>query len=405
MVPSRNSWAKLGEALCIAGAAAILLGSGPSSGSVRAGLLLGVAGILCTWSTARHLPGIGIALALVAWTLGSIAWLHANVPTAEVSSPLILLIPCAVYIGIIAWRSLVAGLWLDRTALLMLVATLGLMAVQLAVGWNRDDGTRWHVDPAGQRWGKATGCFHNHIEAGLLLSSLSFLALTPRGRGAVGRIGSWILPVLGFVGVVFTSSRTTFAAFGAGVFTFYGIRSWRTFGIICVLLASLLGVHYVHQRITRPEVITNSLKFQDGRWPLWTTELDMIRQAPWFGAGGAKQFKAISKEQFPVSCPGQNPEFPEGIPNAHNAFLGYASYFGVPALGLWLIWLGVLAVALVRRLALDRENAYAGLALLATFLVGGMGDMLPISLGATAATYLLLGSCLARRDQPPSTLR
>ena len=395
---TRSLLATIGTWLAVAGALAIIVGSGPSAALVRIGLAVGVTGVLLAWPGWHRLPGLPLSLALLAWGMVSIRWAGYADPAHVSGSPMALVAPLALAVGMVAWRGPAARL-LDMAVVGWCLLTFLLVVVQLAVGWDSTDGTRLHIQSTGLRWTKATGFFDNHTHTGLLFTVLAVLAASTRGREHLHPAVRWAAVAIGIVGVAFSTSRTCFVGMIAGLFIVLirPGRHWWPLGLgIGTLVLAFIALTYA----TRPEVVTKTLKFQDGRAVLWNVGLTIAKEHPLLGAGGDRRTILAAQEVFPRLYPDQAPEFKDVLPEPHSTYIGYAAFFGFPALALWLAMLGTILYAVICYGGRDRALA---IALLLGFTAAAVGCMINQGVVIAPFFHLLLGSCLARLAMPAET--
>lgn len=385
----------LGAFLCCASAIAIVLGSGPAPALVRVGIIVGLAGLLMASKLRESLPFFEVALALLIWC--SVASLHCNLLDLRFAeSPgMILIIPFSFYVGSVAYRLRYGARIIDTSVLLIFILTVVLLVVQLIVGWDREDSTLFHVQRGATVWNRATGFFYNHYATGLFMSATSlYLALCAKRNSHSFRMILFL--IVGFLGVLFSGSRMCMAALMGGILIWAFPRSRQ--GLLCSLglfLIMLWGcMAYLH--FMRPGLIERTATLYDSRWPMWAVQRDIISQYPLFGVGGSTGLRVTSDIVFSNSPQYGPPEFPDGLPESHNGFIGYAVYFGIPAMILWICWLGVLVWSFVRSRSISMDDSLLGCGLLIVMIIASMGSMLPQEIGATPLLYMLAGVCWGR---------
>jgi O-antigen ligase len=190
-------------------------------------------------------------------------------------------------------------------------------------------------------------------------------------------------------------------AFIAGALVMFFPRSKNTAWASVAVLPILLAGSCLFFEHLRPGSISQALHGQDGRIPMWSMQWDLIRQSPWFGVGGNHALTAISRDLYQSNAVYGVPEFAGGIPEPHNAFLGYAVYFGVPTVGFWLLWLVMVVGGCLRGWSQRKADATGVCVLVSIHLVACLGSMLPQDLCVMPMLYAMLGICWHRARQSP----
>jgi len=224
--------------------------------------------------------------------------------------------------------------------------------------------------------------------AAFVLAATAVLAMVGRLRGWLGGRYAWPLYAISLLGVYLTATRGAQLAFAAGVLYLF-VRFWRVAGARRTLLAAsaplVLGVAAagvfggVRALPSPGTLFTNPLAFTSSRSYLWPSAVDGVRERPLLGWGFngyglAWPYVADLNERYKVNLAWEDGEVVEmarlqGTDHtyfryfgedgflyrgrvltnkAHNLFLDTAVSVGLVGLGLYLLLLGVFAVATAR---------------------------------------------------------
>lgn len=395
---------RLGAHLLTLGCTAMLLAmfATPPWASIGAGAAL--LGVLLTKAPLHRMPWLWIGLAYGGWIV--LAGLVASFEGIDGSRAR----PAAP-----AWTWLatpLVGLGLARLQprrlaliglVVMALASLAVALAQFTCGLGSGP---LRIDPAGLRWKLSRGFSEHHLTFGLACALLLATTLPARASLGLSGPGAWAARLVAIAGVCISGSRAAVLAAAAGVWASLSVRGrrWALIGTGLVLLG---GVGIVARfAATEPGRLQRSLRFEDGRWPIWATSLHLAAERPLFGWGGKEGYKAAYREAFPIVQPGAISEFPDGAPHAHSSGLALVAEYGAPALGLHAAFWGSVLWWLWRRRR-DAPVAWqAGVGVAATAFVGGLFEPYTTRAVQGIAIHAALGfavalSFAARTDGTP----
>lgn len=278
-------------------------------------------------------------------------------------------------------------------------ATLAVLQFTIGLG----DGPL-KIDPAGERHAIARGFSEHHLTFGLACALLLVVSAQQQAAWACSRTALWVLRGAATLGLVVCGSRAAVLGAAAGIWATLSVRGrrWAVIGLILVVAGG--GALAARFAITQPDRLANTMRLQDGRWPIWRTSIALIGERPMTGWGGQNTFKLAYKDHFDAANPGQIPEFAGAAPHAHNAILALWAEYGLPALVLcaafWLTALGWLW----RRRHVAPAGWQLGIGVAAVALVGGMFEPYATRAVQGAAIHAALGLAMAlglRSDTDP----
>lgn len=371
--PDPSLLGRLGRTMLVAGSAAALVGGFLHEWWPLAALLVAGLGAVLARLPLHRLPGFWWGCAFLAWGLVSHATAYVqHLPGARLRPDLV----------VVLWMSAgLLGLGLSgdtvrRRATIALVAialaTVPLAAAQLMFGCSPDYGgdeglIDWNA-PAGRF---ARGLSQSHQTYGLAMCVLLALHAEPAATMA-GRLRTWLGIATAGASLLFCGARSAVLAGAAAVWALFAARSRRWLVIGSVLAALVVAAALGRMALTGDNRLGATLSAKDGRYAIWRTGAELIRQRPIMGWGNGACFKASYHQAFvAANPPGTWDEFPEGVATPHNGFLTLLAHYGIPGLLLHsLFWLSVLRW-LYRRRADSPAAWRLGLAITAIWLVGG----------------------------------
>lgn len=263
-----------------------------------------------------------------------------------------------------ALMGLLVGLLLGVT----LSGVLGIL--QFFIGY--DGGAKpWRIDPDGRQYRYATGFMNHWIRYGLMMG-LAGTTLFILGPVLLGRRWSWPWVALAIASTMISGARGAVLALAAGLGVGISVGgTWkRVLGALCGAVAvAVLGMVVI--ALAAPERVQLMLQGDDIRLTTWGHLMELLWAHPWFGVGPkglpTAYAQGIENAGFHQWNPG----------HAHNGFLQIALTGGIPALALFLTFIGWLGVVLWRqRLAspLGRIGWQLGLAVLALWTVASLTE-------------------------------
>jgi O-antigen ligase len=232
---------------------------------------------------------------------------------------------------------------------------------------------------------------------GMILCLILGMAARSRGRGRAAWMAAAVVVGLG---LWLSHSRTAVAAAMvaiAGAVAWFVSSSWRptiraiTLGSLVVAALALGGA--------RVYLLEQDPAFRGAgfRGQFNATSLRMIAARPLFGVGMGRYYHTSPLFLSPQLA------WTYGAENAHNYFLQVAAELGLPGLGLFAAWIGVVLFRAMNALgrnvrpvatrASGSAFAHPPIALHGAGIVTPTGQHLEL-LGATAGVVVLLGTCL-----------
>jgi hypothetical protein len=373
-------------------------------GAMLAGLFLtppwgkiGVAVAVLGWLLARP-PGTSRLVAALGWAL--LLWIGLGVAVSDAAPRLDgtayawLAIPLTAAAAVDArWRR-----WVLPLVVSIGVAAAVVAALQFSIGLGSGP---LRIDPDGKRLSVSRGFSAYHLAFGFAASVLACLAIP----AAMPRAWRWAGRIAALAGLLLCGARGCLVGGLAAIGATLAVRDRRWLLGAIGLVALLAALFAARMALTEPGRLQRMLAGQDGRWPIWQTSLAMVRDDPWFGAGGRDAYKAAYNAVYQREAIAIPNEFLAvgGAAHAHNWLLALAAERGVPAALLHLaVVLAVLHLLWTRRR--ERPEAWQmGCGLVAAALVAGMFEPLPaqaaVGMGFHAALGVAVG--LAHRRPVP----
>ncbi len=274
------------------------------------------------------------------------------------------------------------------------VLVLVLALIQFTVGLDRG-AKPWRVSADGERFDYPVGLHHWNLTLGFQVVLAGLLLWYAGARCGLSRW--WRLS--GLLAALATAAlaqcRSAFVGLAAGVVTASASRGWRRLLIVSVGLVLIAGLGLLTMVLANPEKVERMRRLEDGRRYIWPVSLGIVNDHPAFGVGGARAFKPVYKERFATAYPDQTPEFANGAPHAHNSFISIAAEHGLPALLLYLAWIGAILLFLWRRRDASPEAWSLGVAAVAFAFAAGMFENYAGDSEAAYALHAALGLAVA----------
>ncbi len=237
-------------------------------------------------------------------------------------------------------------------------------------------------DPSGPRLVTGVGFFSIHLTQGYVLA-IAMLVFTASGNRISVR-ARLVGGVAAVAAVALSASRAAYLSLAMGIGAMIASRGARHIifgGVIGLLLLGVFALFLgeLDGRLVRPSAVTT-----DGRWAIWRTSLQIVREHPMLGVGGSDAFKAEYARVYPLVEPIVPNEFPQGAPHAHNSFLSIAAEHGIPALVLYVALMIAVLVAIRKKQASGRGWSLAVGVVASTMTAGCFEDIAGHSIPAYA---------------------
>ena len=282
-----------------------------------------------------------------------------------------------------------------RLLLVTVTAAVLVALAQFVIG-HKDAAKPLRIGADGIRFKHATGFFAIHLTYGVMMMTLIILAL----GGALESWSPWrwwgrVLAGIASFGMVLSMGRLAFAGMVIGVVSLVAASGRQYFrraavaGLVAVAVTGLLFA------LVRPERFAETLRLEDGRWPIWKTSVVMASQHPIVGVGSSRAFRIAYLDLYDGVNPTIPNEFPKGAPHAHNAPLALVAEHGIPTLMLWLAMLVVVLKGLHGRSLSHLPAWRTGIAMVLAFFTAGLFEHLAGDGESCHALWTLLGACLA----------
>lgn len=379
---------RIGLLLLQIGATLMLAGMFLTPPWVNAGLGTALAGCLLARPPLHKLVPVIIGCLFAAWllTTAAAAGIRGQEGAGRIPGPAyhwlaMPLIACAALSG--AWR---------RIALRLLVCTAAAACVVALLQFALGSGSGFlRIDPAEPDFKAARGFGALTLTYGFVSALLLVVSLDAGSREGRWRWGG---RVIGVVGMAISGSRAGLLAGLAGLVASLATRGrrWLFAGIAITFV--LGGLVVGRMALTDADRLRNMFSGQDGRWPIWTASLAIVREHPLLGVGGREAFQRAYPETFARVLPDAVSEFPNGAPHAHNTALALAAEHGIPAVLLHLALLGSVLVVTWRRRR-ERLRAWSlSVGVVAAGVVGGGFEPYAIQSVPGFAFHGLLGLAL-----------
>ena len=346
----------------------------------------------------HRLPGFALAVAFCLWQ--GLSMLNARMyglPTDGLPSTAYTW--TAFYLCAFGLQHPAIRLWAWRAVLASLAVCAVLCLLQFTIGYNVDV-RPWRIDgsAAGQRLQRATGFMNYHQAQGLVMTLLLIVSWRLHRPAVVDRIGVRGGQFLAILMIILTASRTAFVAAVAGV-TALSATSYRR--VLMTALVSLIAIGILAGSLVliSPDKARDTYAANDGRWPIWRTDVALMLEHPLFGCGGRPAFTLAYCDAFPRACPGQTSEFPNGAPDPHDLFLGIPALYGIPALICLLGMLGAILGSAWRCRSADTAAWSVVAAVVAAYLTTGVFSTLRDS-PSTYAFFALAAFAFHLDDRP-----
>lgn len=338
-----------GERALFAGVVVIAVGMAVSLPLLHAGLGIGLLGLLLTRSAIHRHPGFWCAVAYAGWQV--ISMVAGSLQQG--GEPLLqrrfggVYTWLSLYVAIEAFRMPAARLWAIVAMSLATGASLLLATAQFFLGYGGRGPFR--INGSGISW-TSSGFFPKHLTQGFMMSQIALLTWTQvmmSGSGVLRGV-HWLGRIAPLLCILLTGGRTGLVGIISAWYAWFGCVSRRRFlvatGVMCVTAALAIG----WLLLVRPTAVTDAAALRDGRIIHWQVASELIREHPFIGIGGGEEFPRENARVIAQLYPDGSQDVWRDAPDAHNSFLGLASEHGIPAVILYLVFLGSLLLHLWR---------------------------------------------------------
>jgi O-antigen ligase len=359
---------------------------------------LALAGALLARFPLQRLPGFWLAVAFAAWQLASL-----GLGLAAAGSPYQLpkgLGPAYVWLSLFLAQAAFVELAVRRWAMQLLLLTSAcsalLATLQFIVGLGGS--SLWKVDPAGERFRLSIGFAPIHLTQGFLMAMVFLVLLDARIiSGPLERVQLGFGRSYALWAMVISGARLAIIALPFGLAVRCAAAGTRRALLLATaMLAGALAAGIAALLLLSPGSVSRMAHGEDGRFAIWRVSLAQINEHPWFGLGGGNAFRESYNAAFARVLPHSDNEFKDvgGAPHAHSSLISLAAEYGLPAMLLYLAFMGqALAPAYRARRRHPRAWALAA-ALAATSVVAGLFENLAGHSASAYATYVLIGLAL-----------
>ncbi|MBA3935937.1 MAG: O-antigen ligase family protein [Planctomycetes bacterium] len=361
--------------------------------ALHVGLAIATIGALLARAPLQRLPGFWIAFAFAAWQVLSVA-----VAAAHGGQPFLrtgmgsTFTWFALYIAAFTLRDPSVRRRSATVLAIALLASVALATIQFFVGFG---GSRpFRVSLTGRRFAECSGFMPLHLTQGFILTEILLIFMLDGAATGVSRCLTWSVRIAAPIGILLAFARSSFlgAAAALGAFAACSMRK-IVYGI--GLAALLLGISFTLALLRDPDQLENLARLDDGRVTIWEVSLRMIGQHPWFGVGGADNFKRENDRLIAELYPDHTRDRWLQAPHAHNSFLGLAAEHGLPST---LLYVALIAAVLVHlhRLRTEAPNGWRlGCSVATCAVVSGQFEHLAGHSGPSFVLFLTLGFALA----------
>lgn len=370
--------------------------------------LLGVAlpGALLARAPLHRMPGFRIAVAFVLWQVISLGFTLAQGTCS--GSPQgglgLMYIWLAVPVALVAFSDLTVR----RRALIAVAVTLTVSTVlaclQFFIG--RDNSAFLKISWSGQdRLQHGVGFAPIHLTQGYIMALLTLLFIHQRViADPMPATQRWGISVLAAMALLVSKARSALVALPVALAVGIAARGGRRLllGVAVLLLGMLISMLALisldrarFERMARQD---------DGRWAIWRISAHIIQDHPLIGCGGAEAFTQEYIRLFPLVNPGIDDETAgTGHAHAHNSLLTIACEHGLPAMFLYLGFLGALLHAAWRMRVTWPQRWSLALAVTALALTAGMFENLAAHTAPAYATWIALALALSAGTREQDT--
>ncbi len=386
--------------------AAALVGSLPLGVAVQhAAFGLLVAGAVLSGAPIHRMPAFRIGVVFALWQVLSLAlnWSFGDHPGKPQRGLGLMYIWLSLPLALVAFHQERVRRWAFNALLATCAISVALAACQFFIGIDDSRG-RFAIGPGFPRFTHGTGFHPIHLTQGYIMGVIALLFLHQPAIVAGMQAGRrWGGLGLATLGLLISKARCAYVALPVAVAAVVAGRGGRRLLLAVAVGIGALGLAIGALYAINPDRCRLMLQGKDGRWAVWRTSLAVLAEHPVLGCGGANAFEADYKRLYEQVNPGIPDETKgEGHAHAHNSLLTIACEHGIPAVLLFLAFLGRLLHAAwgMRRLVPVRWDLTLGAVALA--MTAGMFENLAAHTAPAYATWMMLALVLSAGGRQPS---
>jgi O-antigen ligase len=382
----------LGWYLMVAGILLAFSSTCISIAITHAGMLIAFVGWALARPALQALPGFWWAAAFAIWQVISALVAQAHGGESALRHGLgMQFVWFSFYLGFMVFSEpRIRRIALNMLAM-AIAASCVLAILQFSIGYGGDRPFR--VSSIGVRMKQTSGFMPLHLTQGFIMAQYALILCVSQGAGSTGVWTLWLLRLTTFLALILSTSRSAFLGFAVGCTALIASGGRRyllpSLGTLILLLVGLTA----WQRMWLPEAVENLS--HDGRLIHWRIASQMTMEHPWFGVGGANDYKRNSDIILHQLYPDGSKNQWEQAPHAHNSFLAISSEHGFPCLVFYLLFMGAIFGALYRQRATHRQRWRLGCGLLASFLIAGQFEPMCEHSSTSYVLYLTLAWAMA----------
>ena len=314
---------------------------------MHVGLAMMTAGVLIGACPVHRLPGFTWGCLFAAWQISAMLLRPEHDPRSIFRQGYgttfiwFALFPAILVLAESRWRH-----WAIRLMVLAALASFVLALVQFFIGFGGQRPFRVSAT-SGAKYTSA-GFTPLHLTQGFIMTLITLILSSQQSTSRASAVMLWSGRFMTIMAVLLANSRSGFMALLGGFTAWFAAAQGRIrwWSLIVVAVGGPLLAAWIW--IVNAAALQALVNMEDGRLTIWRVAAHVAAEHPWFGVGEGR-FAAANDLMLPKLYPDHSQDTWLNSPDAHNSILGLASEHGIPAVLLFVAFIGSLLRHLYRR--------------------------------------------------------
>ncbi len=305
---------------------------------MHVGLAMMAAGVVIGARPVHRLPGLTWGCLFAAWQIIGMLFRPEHDPRPlfrqghGTTFIWFALFPTIIVLAESRWRR-----WAIRLLALAVIASFTLALLQFFIGFGGQRPFRVSAT-SGAKYTSA-GFTPLHLTQGFIMTLITLILCSQQSTSRASAVMLWSGRFMAVMAVLLANSRSGFMALLGGFTAWFAVAPGRMkwCSLIVVVVGGPLLAAWLW--IVNAAALHAIVNLQDGRLTIWQVAAHVVAEHPWFGVGEGR-FAAANDLMLPKLYPDHSQDTWLKSPDAHNSILGLASEHGIPAVLLFVAFIG-----------------------------------------------------------------